>query len=131
MIVGTTMILFGGTAGLVAEKDEIDREIARLKKEISRVQSQRYDEVKEVKKEQMEFKHYRERTAARKASITRQTDSIRMLLEQTNRCNDSIHAALTTVASRIREHDLQRERLRKVILRASKKLQGRWTVSLR
>ncbi|MBN1307062.1 MAG: DUF3450 family protein [Chitinispirillaceae bacterium] len=124
MIVGAAVILYGGSAVPAAEMDEIDREIARLKKEISRVQSQRHDEAKEAKKEQVEFESYRERTASRMASVTRQTDSIRMLLQQTNRHNDSINAALASVTSRIREQDLQRERLREVILRAAKTLQG-------
>ncbi|MBN1577713.1 MAG: DUF3450 family protein [Chitinispirillaceae bacterium] len=124
MVLGAAVILYGSTAVPAAEVDEVDREIARLKKEISRVQSQRQDEAKEVKKEQAEFESYRERTAARMASVTRQTDSIRTLLQRTNLHNDSINAALAAVTSQIREQDLQRERLREVILRASKMLQG-------
>jgi hypothetical protein len=113
------------TAGYcAAQNDELDREIIRLKKEISRVQAQRSDEAKQVKKEQAEFKAYQERIAGRIAAVNRQTDSINTALHQATHRNDSLHARISSVNAQLREQEMLGSRVRTVIAGALKKLQG-------
>ena len=122
LIVCAALFLGRNAVLLAADIDEVDREIARLKKEISRVQAQRNDEAQQAKKERLEFKNYGERTAARIAAITRQTDSIRTEMQKVNLHNDSISTRLSVVASEIREQEMRRQRLREIILRAARSL---------
>ena len=106
-----------------AEPDELDRELTRLKKEISRVEAQRRNEAREVKKERAEFSAYRERTKARKTAISEQTDSVKTVRQQTLQHNDSLRAALGAVQVAIREQELLEKKIRSVITVAVKKLQ--------
>jgi hypothetical protein len=125
VVIVCAVLCFGrGVALLAADIDEVDREIARLKKEVNRVQAQRNDEAQQAKKERLEFKKYGERIAERTAAITRQTDSLSAEVRKANLHNDSIRSLLSVVASRIREQELQRQRLREVILRAAHSLES-------
>lgn len=120
---GVPVFLSCMVAIATAETDELDRELTRLKKEIARVESQRRNEAREVKKEQAEFQAYRERTTARKTSIRQQTDSVKAVRQETLHHNDSLRAALGMVQAGIHEQELSGKRIRSVITVAVKKLQ--------
>ena len=122
--IGGAFTLVACIAGVVfAENDELDREIARLKKEITRVEAQRGEEARQVKKERAEFQAYKDRTRSRITTITNQTDSIKSAMELIVHRNDSLHAALSAVNAQIREQELLGQKIAAVIGRAVKKLQ--------
>jgi hypothetical protein len=120
---GVPVVLCCMTGVAVAQSDELDREITRLKKEITRVEAQRENEARQMKTERTEFRAYQERTAARISSINHQTDSVRAVQQRTEHRNDSLRAALGAVQAGIREQELLGKNVRSVIASALKKLQ--------
>jgi len=112
------LLLCIGAAVVSAVADELDREIAQVKKEIERVNAQRRDENTLAKKEQAEFTAYTKRTADKRAALVHQTDSVKTETVRLAAVNDSLGAALHAVEQQIREQDLQQEYVRKAIVSA-------------
>ncbi|MCX7725959.1 MAG: DUF3450 domain-containing protein [Chitinispirillaceae bacterium] len=105
---------------LLAQKEELDKEIARLKKEIERVETQRKEESKEAKKEMVEFDNYNQRIQQKMEGIKKQTDSLKALLKEISRQNDSLNQEIYSVSLKIKEYDLQKENIKKNLQRAIK-----------
>jgi hypothetical protein len=99
--------------------DEIDREIAQLKKELSRVKGQRKDENVQAAKEKTEFAAYKKRTSNKIDGLKHQTDSLQVQIDQMTRKGDSLNIGLTSLQQKMREQELIREQLRKAILAAA------------
>ena len=114
--------LSSGYADEPDEPDEIDREIMRLKKEISRVQSQRKEEKKQADRERRELEAYRKRTADKIAAVKHVTDSIKNSLEQAGSRNDSIKMEISSIQVHLREVELNRDNLKKEILNSVKEI---------
>ncbi len=127
LAISAVVFLFENTALQAADIDEVEQEIARLKKEISRVQSQRSDEARQLKKDRLEYKNYSDKIAERTASLLRQIDSTESELQKINNRNDSIKNLISSIASALREQELQRKRLREIILNAVRSVRSELT----
>lgn len=107
---------------LLAQKEELDKEILWLKKEIERVETQRKEEAKEAKKERAEFEAYNQRAQQRIEGIKKQTDSIKTVLKEISLLNDSLNQEISSINLKIKEYDLHKESIKNSLLKSIKNI---------
>jgi chromosome segregation ATPase len=113
------LVVFLFTSTL-AQKEEVDKEIARLKKEIEKVETQRKEEAKEIQKEMAEFEAYNQRHRQKIEGIKKQTDSLKTLLKEFSLKNDSLNQEISSTNLKIKEYDLQKENIKNSLLKSIK-----------
>lgn len=101
---------------------DIDSEIARLHKEISRVQSDRRHNKEDMTKDAQEAAVYRLRTDARFAQMRKQTDSIIIQIHTLTLTRDSLGALIGLAQSQRNQIDLSQDRIRTAMLDACGKV---------
>lgn len=102
--------------------DNLDSEIARLRKEISHVQNDRLHNKEDMTRDAQEQTSYRARTGTRFAQMRRQIDSVAAQTHELAVKHDSLAALIGLSQSQRTQIDLSQERIRKSILDACGKV---------
>jgi hypothetical protein len=109
------MALFVGAACFAQEYD-IDSEISRLKRELTRIEEERKETHAAAAKDKEEFAQYTSRTKKRLRAIAAETDSVRGQLSVYAHTSDSLGALLSGIQARRREYTLMQESLRRKLI---------------
>ncbi len=108
----TTAVL---VSSISAQDFDIDKEIARIRKELADVSAQRQTIREEIVKENREYSDYQKRTQQRFETLKAEIDSLKGLNEQFVNQNDSLSALITTSEANKRQYDLMQDRFRERI----------------
>ena len=101
-----------------ADYVDLENEIGRLKKELSAVRTDRQRNMDDVIKDKKEFAAYQDRTASRKNSLARETDSLKRQIALFGQKKDSLSAIAAGFDQRKREYGLLQERFRERLVAA-------------
>ena len=114
------LLLSSSIIGLVHAADYVDleNEIGRLKKELSAVRADRQRTMDDVIKDKKEFAAYQDRTASRKNSLARETDSLKRQIVLFEQKKDSLSAIAAGLEQQKREYGLLQEHFKEHLVAA-------------
>ncbi|MBN1980873.1 MAG: DUF3450 family protein [Chitinivibrionales bacterium] len=101
-----------GAWQLAAQEIDFEKEASSLRKEISRVESQRSQVRQDRAKDQKEFADYLTRLKRTTNSYVAETDSVRMLIQASLTTKDSVAVESKTLEQLKREYELRQESFR-------------------
>jgi len=101
-----------------ADAGPVETEIRKVRKELAQVKTERERNAAEMKNEKRGDAEYDERTAARRARVNRETDSLKSEAAASGRRLDSLSAVLGVLQSQQRQIDLGHEDVRRSLVEA-------------
>jgi hypothetical protein len=133
LIFASAVLLFLFSAESISQNVEqnydMDAEIARLSKEIARVNAERVSVRAAAVKDKNEFAEYQEKMLRKREAANSEKDSVQALRLASDRRIDSLGSALTGIDSRLREIALESNNVRSVLISCCEKT-SRFTHSL-
>jgi len=103
---------------IAADEYDIDKEIVRIRKELSSVAAQRQSVREEAEKDLKDFSRYQERTEKKLQALRNEIDSLKTITETQRKESDSLAALVSSVEASKKQYDLLQDRFRERLIDA-------------